>query len=174
MKPPLVQKHTRIKIYKTLGQPTLAYGSRYGPLGKWWNQNHSSRNAVYEAYSRFYKMGPQTKWGNLEELKTKSVLECTGKQRHNQTDHVNRTDRKRIPEQILQYALWGWRSTGHPAKRWLQTINRPHGLTCVWKMTMIMMIVKITRNTLSHCVAKCRVTAMLQQLVHSYHWSLNG
>ena len=59
------------------------------------------------------------------------MLEYIGNQRQNLRDHVNRLDKRRIPKQILQYAPCGRGSTGCPVKRWLETINRPHGLTHV-------------------------------------------
>jgi hypothetical protein len=59
----------------------------------------------------------------VEELKTESVLEYTGKQRQNWREHVNGVDRRRIPKQILQYAPQGRRNIGCLAKRWLKTVT---------------------------------------------------
>jgi hypothetical protein len=59
------------------------------------------------------------------------------KQRQNWKDHINKMDKSRIPIQVLQYMPWDRRSTGHQAKRWLETITRPHDVTEVWKMMTI-------------------------------------
>jgi len=79
----------------------------------------------------------------MKETKTEPVLQYIGKQRRNCRDHVNRI--VRTPQQFLQYTPRDRRSAGHKAKGYLESVNRPHGLTHVWKMMMTM---KVTLNCL--------------------------
>ena len=59
MKPSLVQKCTTIKIHETLAWPIMAYGCQ-----AWTIRKNDETKVVHKVYSRLYKMGPQTKWGN--------------------------------------------------------------------------------------------------------------
>jgi hypothetical protein len=59
----------------------------------------------------------------MEDLKTEPVLEYISKHKQNWRGHVNRMDRTRIPQKILQYAPRGRRPTGRPAKRRLETVR---------------------------------------------------
>jgi hypothetical protein len=124
MKQSLVQKHTRIKCYKTLARSFLAYGC------KAWTIRENDATTITAAEMRFMRHAAGcTKWDPKQneeitgEIETKPVLEYIGKQRQNWRDHVNRLDRRRIPKQILQYAPQGRRCIGCLAKRWLKTVT---------------------------------------------------
>ena len=78
----------------------------------------------------------------MKELKTKLVLEYINKWQ-NWKVHVNKLIKEESPIQILQYVPWGRWFTGRWAKRCLKTITRPHGLTEVWKMTIMMIKLSI-------------------------------
>jgi hypothetical protein len=78
-----------------------------------------------------YKIGLQTKIGKMEEIKTEHVLEHRDKDR---TREIMSTEwmKKRIPKQIMQYAMRGIIFT-EAGKKMVRGRNRPHGLTCAWK-----------------------------------------
>jgi hypothetical protein len=82
MKPSLVQKHTRLKIYKTLARPILAYGCEAWTFRK----NDESRITAEEMWFMGHTAGC-TKWDHkqneeiMEELKTEAVLEYIGNQK---------------------------------------------------------------------------------------------
>ena len=117
MKPSLLQKHTTIKIYKTLARPVLAYGCEAWTIRK----NDETRTIAAEMWFMRHTAGC-TKWDHkwneeiMEELNTQPVLAYTGKQRQNRRDHVNTMDTRSIPKQILQYAPQSRRSIGWLAK----------------------------------------------------------
>jgi hypothetical protein len=64
-----------------------------------------------------------TKWDHkqnkeiMEEFKTESVLQNTGKQKQNWRDYANRMDRQRTTQQILQCMPQGKKSTECLAKK---------------------------------------------------------
>jgi hypothetical protein len=67
----------------------------------------------------------------IKELETEPLLEYIGNQRQNLRDHVNRMDKRRIAQQILQYALCGRQSIRTSTKKMARDRNRPRGLTCL-------------------------------------------
>jgi hypothetical protein len=101
-KPSLVQKHTRIKIYKTLARPVLTYGSEA------WTMCNSDRTGITAnemkflrrtaGYTKLYK---KRNTEILRELKINSVLEHTDRHRNNWQQHVQRTDRSRVARQVM-------------------------------------------------------------------------
>jgi hypothetical protein len=66
MKPPLVQKHTVIKIYKILARPILAYGCEACtvPVGKIMKSESEQDKCGLWGVQQLKKVGPQTKGGN--------------------------------------------------------------------------------------------------------------
>jgi len=82
-----------------------------------------------------------TKWDHkqneeiMEELKTETVLQNTGKLRQNWRDHVNSMDRRRTTQQILQCMPQSKRSIECLAKM-AHDQNRSHGLTHICNMTI--------------------------------------
>jgi hypothetical protein len=79
-KPSLVQKHTRIKIYKTLARPILTYRSEANEM------KFLSRTAGYT------KLDKKRNTEILRELKISSVLEHIDQYRNNWKQSVQRMD----------------------------------------------------------------------------------
>jgi hypothetical protein len=93
-KPSLVQKHTRIKVYKT-ARPILTYGNEAWTICK---SDKTRRTAGYIK---------SDKKRNTEiplELNINSVLEHIDQYTNNWKEHVQRTDRSRIPRPIVRKA----------------------------------------------------------------------
>ena len=103
--------------------------TRHGPLGKMMKPKSFIRHTV-----------GCTKWDHkqneeiMEELKTESTLQNTGKHRQNWRDHVNSKDRRRTNQQILQYMPQGKKIYRVSGKIMSQDHNRSHGLTHIWNM----------------------------------------
>jgi hypothetical protein len=82
-KPPLVHKHTRIKVYKTLARPILTYGSVA------WTIRKSDRTRITANEIKFLKTEGYTEFDKkrnaeiLQELKINSVLEHIDQCRNN-------------------------------------------------------------------------------------------
>jgi hypothetical protein len=93
-KPPLVQKYTRIKVYKTLATP-----------------------------AGYTKLDKKINTEILRELKINSMLEHVDQYRNNCKQHVQRMDRSRIPRQMMTYRPTGKRSLGRHPKRWRETVT---------------------------------------------------
>jgi hypothetical protein len=84
MKRALVQKHTRINIYKPLARPILAYGCEARTI------NEKDENRITAAEVPFMmRKEACIKWDHkrneeiMEHFKTEPVLEYIGKQRQN-------------------------------------------------------------------------------------------
>jgi hypothetical protein len=123
-KPSLVQRHTRIKVYKTLARPILNYGSEA------WKIRKSGKTRIIANEIKFLrrtagytKLDKEINTDVLRELKINSVLEHTDQYRNNWKQHVQRMDRSRIPRQMMTYRPKGKRSLGRPLKRWRQTVT---------------------------------------------------
>jgi hypothetical protein len=122
-KPSLVQKQTRIKIYKTLSRPILTYGSEA------WTICKSDRTRITASEMKFLrrtagytKLDKKRNTEILRELKINSVLEHTDQYRNN-WKHVQIMDRSRVPRQMMTYRPKGKRSLGRPLKRWRETVT---------------------------------------------------
>jgi hypothetical protein len=123
-KPSLVQKHTRIKIYKTLAGPILTYGSEA------WTICKSDRTRITANEMKFLrrtagyiKSHNKRNTEILRELKINSVLEHIDQYRNNWKQHVQRMDRSRIPRQMMACRPKGKRSLGRPLERWRETVT---------------------------------------------------
>jgi hypothetical protein len=133
-KPSLVQKHTRIKVYKTLARPILTYGSEA------WTICKNDRTRITDNEIKFLrriavytKLDKKRNTEILRELKINSVLEHVDQYRNNWKQHVQRMDRSRIPRQMMTCRPKGKRSLGRPLKRWRETVTGHWGLTRVRK-----------------------------------------
>lgn len=122
LKPNLVQKETRLKIYKTLARPILAYGCEA------WTIRARDASRITAAEMRFMRRtAGYTRWDHkrndeiLQQLKIESIHSYLNLQRQNWLNHINRMERTRIPRQILHYTPRGTRSIGRPAKRWIES-----------------------------------------------------
>jgi hypothetical protein len=116
-KPSLVQKHTRIKVYKTLARPILTYGSEA------WTICKSDRTRIIANEMKFprrtagyTKLDKKRNMEIIREFKINSVLEHTDQYRNNWQQHAQRMDRSRIPRQMMTYCPKGKISLGRPLK----------------------------------------------------------
>jgi hypothetical protein len=123
-RPSLVQKHTRIKVCKTLARPIVTYGSEA------WTICESDRTRITTNEMKFLrriagytKLDKKINTKILRELKINSVLEQIDHYRNNWKQHVQRMDQSCIPRQMMTYRPKGKRSLGRPLKRWRETIT---------------------------------------------------
>lgn len=119
MKPSLVQKHTRIRLYNTLARPMLSYGSEA------WTLRKADKSRITACEMRFMRRtAGYTKWDLkrnceiLKELKTQPVLDYIVQYQSNWKHHLERMSNSRLPKAIYDYVPHGQRSVGRPAKRW--------------------------------------------------------
>jgi hypothetical protein len=74
-KPSLVQKHTRIKIYKTLARPILTYGSEVWTICKSDRARITANEKKFvRRTARYTKLDKKRNTEILRELKINSVL----------------------------------------------------------------------------------------------------
>jgi hypothetical protein len=120
LKPSLIQKHTKIKVYKTLARPILTYGSEA------WTIRNSDRTRITVNEMKFLrrragytkldkKINMKSLWG----LKINSVLEHVHQYRNNWKEHMQKIDRSRIPRQMMTYRPKGRRSLGRHLKQYM-------------------------------------------------------
>jgi hypothetical protein len=130
MKPSLLQKHTRIKIYKTLTRPVLACGCEA------WTIRKNDETRITAAEMRFMRRKANcTKWGHkrneeiMEELKTESVLGY-----RDRTGEIMSTEwiEEGTPNKFCSTRL-GAEDVKASGKKMARDRNRRHGLTHVWK-----------------------------------------
>jgi hypothetical protein len=117
----LVSKYTKIKIYKILARPTLAYGSEP------WTIRSNDRKRLISAKMRFirtlgYTLFVHKKNEELmdimdKQLKTTPIIDSVTHYRKNWKEHVHRMTPGRIPKMILKYQPKGKRCLGRPLKR---------------------------------------------------------
>jgi len=121
IKPSLVQKHTRIRLYKTLARPVLCYGSEAWTLRKKDESRITANEMKFMRYTAGY-----TKWDHkhnedvLEELQVEPVIEYIRSYQNNWLEHLHRMHRNRNPKVMLHYRPHGKRSLGRPRKRWTE------------------------------------------------------
>jgi hypothetical protein len=76
LKPTLIQKHTRIRLYKTLAQPVLFYGSE-----AWIIRKGDDGNRLTACEMKFMRTASYTKWDHksnediLTELKIEPMID---------------------------------------------------------------------------------------------------
>ncbi|KAJ4433601.1 hypothetical protein ANN_15911 [Periplaneta americana] len=119
MKPSLVQRHTRIHLYKTLARPVTAV--RHGTLKKKDESRITANEMKFMRYTAGY-----TKWDHkrnedvMEELQLEPVITHVKHYRNNWINHLHRMLRDRISKVMLHYRPNGKRSLGRPKKRWIE------------------------------------------------------
>ena len=121
MKPSLVQKHTHMRLYKTLARPVLCYGSEA------WTIRNRDKSRITASEMRFMRhTAGYTKWDHkrnediLHELYIEPVLGYIHQYQNNLIQHVHHMPRTRLPRTILKYRPLGKRSLGRPMKRWTE------------------------------------------------------
>ncbi|KAJ4442157.1 hypothetical protein ANN_12023 [Periplaneta americana] len=123
-----VQKHTRLKVYKTLARPVLTYGSEA------WTIRKADEQRLTTAEMRFMRrtagcslLEHRKNVDTLQELKMDPIVNFVQQYRLQWKKHVERMDRTRWPKQILTYVPGGKRKLGRPRKRWHETVTDPVG-----------------------------------------------
>lgn len=121
MKPSLVQKSTRLRLYKTLARPVLTYGSEA------WTIRRKDESRVTSNEMRFMRRtAGYTKWDHkrneeiMDELGLEPILQHIQHYQNNWMAHLQRMPSHRIPRAILRYHPQGKRSLGRPKKRWVE------------------------------------------------------
>jgi hypothetical protein len=124
LKPYLVQKHTRIKIYTILARSILTYGSEA------WTICKSDITRIIANEMKFLRrtagyteLDKKRNTEIVQELKINSVLEHMDQCRNNCKQHVQRMDRSRVPRQMMTCRPKGKRSLGRPLKRRRETVT---------------------------------------------------
>jgi hypothetical protein len=103
LKPTLVQKHTRIRLYKTLARPSLCYGSEV------WTIREGDRNRLMACEMKFLRRtASYMKWnheGNdiLTELKIEPMTDYIKHYQERWSSHVNRMNAGRFLKAFLRY-----------------------------------------------------------------------
>ena len=127
LKPSLVQKATRVRLYKIMARPILCYGSEAWTLRK---RDESRLTACEMRFMR--RTAGYTKWDHkknedvLQELNISPVLDHIYRYQQNWKEHVSRMGSSRFPKAILKYRPNGKRSLGRPMKRWHENhLSRP-------------------------------------------------
>jgi hypothetical protein len=120
----LIQKQTRIEVYKTLARPILTY------ISEAWTIRKSDRTRITANEMKFLRRTAEytqlDKNRNIEiprEFKINSVLQHRDQYRNNWKQHVQRMDRSRVRRQMMTYRPKGKRSLGRPLKRWIETVT---------------------------------------------------
>ncbi|KAJ4428831.1 hypothetical protein ANN_25824 [Periplaneta americana] len=119
MKPSLVQRHTRIRLYKILARSVLCYGSEAWTLRKKDESRITANEMKFMRYTAGY-----TKWDHkrnedvMEELQLEPVINHVKHYRNNWINHLQRMRRDRIPKVMLHYRPNGMLS--RPKKRWIE------------------------------------------------------
>ncbi|KAJ4435041.1 hypothetical protein ANN_23614 [Periplaneta americana] len=115
MKPSLVQKHIRIRLYNTLARPMLSYGSEA------WTLRKADKSRITACEMRFMRRkAGYTKWDLrrnceiLKELKTQPVSDYIVQYLSNWKHHLERMNNSRLPKAIYDYVAHGQRSVGCP------------------------------------------------------------
>ncbi|PSN45800.1 hypothetical protein C0J52_10758 [Blattella germanica] len=117
-KPSQVQRHTRLKMYKTLARPVLTYGSEE------WTIKKTNEKRLTAAEMRFKRrtagcslLEHRRNAEILEEVKIYLITEYVQHYRRNWKSHVQWMNNNRVPKQILIYNSRGHRNLGRPMKR---------------------------------------------------------
>ncbi|KAJ4434647.1 hypothetical protein ANN_23211 [Periplaneta americana] len=115
-----VQRHTRIRLYKTLVRPVLRYGSEAWILRKKDESRITANEMKFMRYTAGY-----TKWDHkrnedvMEELQLEPVINHVKHYQNNWINHLHRMHRDRIPKVMLHY---------RPNGRDLSVVQRSAGL----------------------------------------------
>jgi hypothetical protein len=122
LKPSLVSRHTRIRIYKTLATPVLSYGSEVWTI-------RTDEKRLISAEMRFLcRTARYTRWDHkrnedtLTELQMSQITEFIYQYRKSCKEHIDRMSPDRIPKMILKYQPKGKRNLGRPLKRWKESV----------------------------------------------------
>jgi hypothetical protein len=128
-KPFLVQKHTWIKVCKTLARPILAFRSEAWTICKC-DRTRITANEIkfLRRITGYTKLDKRRNKEILRELKINPVLGDIDQYRNNWEQHAQRMYRSRIPWQMTTYRPKGERSLGRPLKRWRETLTGHWGL----------------------------------------------
>jgi hypothetical protein len=124
LKPNLVQRSTRLKLYKTLALPTLLYGSEICTI------KQCDRNRLRTAEMKYLRR--TARYTFLNHKRNENILEelhvtplegklCT--YIHKWFQHVHRMEDNRLPKQLLNYRPKGRRQPGRPLKRLLDDMT---------------------------------------------------
>ncbi|KAJ4438692.1 hypothetical protein ANN_14639 [Periplaneta americana] len=117
-----VQRHTRLKIYKTLALPVLAYGSEAWTLRKCDERRLTTAEMRFMRKTAGYSLLDHHRNVEiLKKLKIDSTVHYLQQYRLQWQTHAKRMDRSRWPRQILSYVPRGRRNLGRPRKRWQET-----------------------------------------------------
>ena len=123
MKPSLVQRHTRIRLYKTLARPVLCYGSEA------WTMRTKDIHRITASEMKFMRAtAGYTRWdhrGNenvLQELQLESVVHFINNYQLNWKNNVHRMSVDIIPKAMLHYRPHWKRSLGRSKKRWIENV----------------------------------------------------
>ena len=124
MKPSLVQRHTRIRLYITLARPVLCYGSEA------WTMRNKDIHRITASMMKFMRAtAGYTRWDHkrnkdvLRELQLESVVHFINDYQLNWKNYVHCMSVNRIPKVMLHYRPHGKRSLGHPKKRWIENVT---------------------------------------------------
>jgi hypothetical protein len=123
LKPNLLQRSTRLKLYKTLVLPILLYGSEI------WTVKQCDKNRLRTAEMKYLRQ--TAGYTLLNHKRNEEILElhvthledklCT--YRHKLFQHVHRMEDNRLPKQLLNYHPKGRRRPGRPLKRLLNDMT---------------------------------------------------
>jgi hypothetical protein len=121
LRPTMVQKSSRIKIYNAVALPILLCGSEIWTF----RQNNKNRLTTIEMkFSRRtagYTLFDHKRNGEiLEQLKAEPVDEKLRRYKSNWLQHVTRMNNNRIPKIMLNYRPNGRKRLGGPLKRLLK------------------------------------------------------
>jgi hypothetical protein len=116
----LVQKHTRIEVYRILARPILTYGSEAWTFRKS-DRITASEMKILRRTAGYTTLDKSTSTYILLELQVNSVLEHIDQYRNNWKQNVQRMDRSSVPGQMMIHRPKGRRSLGRPLKLWRET-----------------------------------------------------
>ena len=116
-----IRNETKLKFYKVMAVPMLAYGSET------WTLNKKQQSKIQASEMKFLrsvkgctKRDLITNQSIREELGIFNMNERLKDLKQNWKEHVERMPDTRITKQIIQYYPRGRRSVGRPRKRWLE------------------------------------------------------
>jgi hypothetical protein len=122
-KPSLVQKHTRIRVYKILARSVLTSGSEAWMISK---REESRITAAEMKFLRqtagYTHMDHRRNTDIMKELNTEQIMNFIPTYRANWKCHILRMPHSRIPSQMLYYQSKGKRFTGRTFKQWNMTV----------------------------------------------------
>lgn len=124
-----IRKETKLKFYKVMAVPTLAYGSET------WTLTKKQQSKIQTTEMKFLrnvkgctKRDLITNENIREELEIFNINERLKDFKQNWKEHVDRMPDTRLTKQIMQYHPKGRRSVGRPRKRWLEDFEDGTGI----------------------------------------------